>query len=238
MRIVLFGDDNPVLCRTALHLRKSGFEVFAVCKKRIDRRAKVLRALEGVFASVFNVVKRPEDVPYVYQYPMLRDIQKVGCEVLFANHNEVGDWLKEKQIDIGLLLGTGIIKPHILESVSRGFLNAHSAILPKYRGSKSEFWIMLNKDFEYLGVTVHWVTPGLDQGRILVQKKIFYTEGDTPASLREKTNELKPFLFEEALRMIQAGKGEGVEQDASLASHFGRPKPEDWEKLKAMYKLS
>jgi methionyl-tRNA formyltransferase len=94
---------------------------------------------------------------------------------------------------------------------------------------------MLNRDFSALGTTVHWVTPGLDQGRILAQKRVFFTVGDTPATLREKTNEIKPMLFDEALRKIISGEGEGVEQDEAQATQFKRPTPEDVERFKKIY---
>jgi methionyl-tRNA formyltransferase len=47
-------------------------------------------------------------------------------------------------------------------------LNVHSALLPNYRGMDGLFWALAHGETE-VGVTVHEMSPGIDQGPIVAQ---------------------------------------------------------------------
>lgn len=70
-----------------------------------------------------------------------------------------------------VVAGTSIIKSNILRS-SKIFVNIHCGITPKYRGVHGGFWAIYNKDFDNIGVTVHLVDKGVDEGRILYQDRV------------------------------------------------------------------
>ena len=100
-------------------------------------------------------------------------LRKHGIPTHFTktyNNEEAEQIIRQAKPDIVLLYGTKIIKPNILAIPAIGTLNAHSALLPKYRGGASEFWILYNNEPQYAGVTIHWVEPGLDQGDIFLQE--------------------------------------------------------------------
>lgn len=139
--------------------------------------------------------------------------------------------------DVLLLYGTKIIKPNILSIPKIGTLNAHSAILPKFRGSRSEFWILYYGDLERAGVTIHWVTPGLDEGDIFLQERLPVEVSDTPRTLREKSRPLSGKLFSMAIKSIEAGKLLRIPQNANEVTKFKRPEPEDVEAYNAEYPL-
>ena len=231
LRIALFGPHTPHVAKTALALHQAGFTVVGIIAPtplaHASRRHRVLHAIERLWRSHF-------------EYPTFETVTRSipGCEIrIVTSHNdpEVATWLRAVHVDIGLLLGTKIIKPHILESVRLGFLNAHSALLPKYRGTKSEVWILLDKAYEYLGVSIHWVTPGLDQGNVILQKPLHFTWGDTPESLRRRALDLHPQLFVEALTRIASGTGTGTPQDESQATKYPRPTTNDYARLRELY---
>ena len=120
--------------------------------------------------------------------------------------------------DLGIVVGGRIVKRHILEIPRLGMLNKHSAILPKHRGLSGEYWCLYHEDFEHLGVTVHYVDPGLDSGNIVIQKRLTFTKGDTPASLRFKSEILGREAIVEAARLIEATGTKGTPQDESKAT--------------------
>ncbi|MBU3676750.1 MAG: hypothetical protein FGM54_06165 [Chitinophagaceae bacterium] len=67
-----------------------------------------------------------------------------------------------------IVYGTGIIKPTVL-GLANTFVNAHSSILPFYRGSKSEFWQCYDHDFSQVGISIHAVDAGVDTGAVYAQ---------------------------------------------------------------------
>lgn len=142
------------------------------------------------------------------------------------NSPEAKELLRSSHTDILLLYGTKIIQEEVLHIPSIGVLNAHSALLPKYRGTKVEFWILYNKEPQYAGVTIHWVNPGLDEGDIFLQEPLSVSSDDTPDTLRAKSIPLAGKLFAEAIRRIYVGDIIRLPQDAAQATKVQRPTPE------------
>ena len=50
-------------------------------------------------------------------------------------------------------------------------INLHEGITQRYQGLDSTLSALFNKDFENLGITIHYVESELDAGDILSQKK-------------------------------------------------------------------
>jgi len=72
----------------------------------------------------------------------------------------------------------------MINSVSNKFINAHTSILPHYKGSFSEFWQFYHRDFSNAGVTFHEVDSGVDTGNIIFQLHALDTECINPQLLR------------------------------------------------------
>lgn len=91
------------------------------------------------------------------------------CEVTDINGPEAVRILKEGRMDILFIWGVPIVREAVIDSAAVMVVNAHSSILPEYRGSKSEFWQFHNDDFTHAGITLHRVDKGVDTGDILMQ---------------------------------------------------------------------
>lgn len=87
--------------------------------------------------------------------------------------------------DLVLGFGTGYITARTLGRMRNGFLNLHTGWLPEYRGVKSEFWVLLYGDLPRAGWTLHYMTPRLDEGDIVLQQTV-PAEGANPAELRAR----------------------------------------------------
>ena len=62
--------------------------------------------------------------------------------------------------------------PQEVLNISKGkALNLHPSLLPKYRGSSSSAWAILNNE-KFVGFTYHYMNSKFDNGRIILQKKI------------------------------------------------------------------
>ena len=80
--------------------------------------------------------------------------------------------LKELKPDLIIVNGTRIISNKVINSVDCRLINIHAGITPKYRGVHGAYWAMVNKDYNNIGVTVHYIDTGIDTGQIICQAKI------------------------------------------------------------------
>ena len=126
---------------------------------------------------------------------ILRDSLKItnhknnmkGIEILCLNNFDqelLTSKLKIYNIDFCCIWGCPILKSKMIDSVSNKIINAHTSILPHYKGSFSEFWQFYNRDFVNAGVTFHEVDSGVDTGNIICQLSALELECINPQLLR------------------------------------------------------
>jgi methionyl-tRNA formyltransferase len=135
-----------------------------------NTRPNESKILDQQFSKKLKLVAKELDIP-VYN-------------VKNHNSNRSKRILTDLRPDLILLWGTGLIKKDILDIPKIGTLNGHYAILPKIRGMNVTEWSLLLG--EEIGVTIHFVTPGVDLGDILYIKKLNAQKGDTLESIRLK----------------------------------------------------
>ncbi len=100
------------------------------------------------------------------------------------NNEDTFKQLLNKDIELIVVWGTSILKPRLLSIPNIKIINAHTSILPSYKGTFSEFWQCFYQDFESAGITFHFVDKGVDTGDIIFQKRTkTYSEID-PFMLR------------------------------------------------------
>jgi len=92
------------------------------------------------------------------------------AEATDLNAPEAIERIREARPDLLVVFGTKILKAPLLTVPAKGTLNAHTSLLPAYRGTRSEFWQCLNNDPTSAGITIHLVDTGVDTGQILFQK--------------------------------------------------------------------
>jgi len=80
------------------------------------------------------------------------------------------------------LFGRRIIPKSILDLAIKGSFNLHPSLLPDYKGCFSAPWVIINEE-KYTGITIHEITPEIDAGGILYQKRIELIGNETGYSL-------------------------------------------------------
>lgn len=95
-----------------------------------------------------------------------------------VNSDDTIDILKELAPGIVVINGTRIISKKVLNSIPAKFVNMHAGITPLYRGVHGAYWALVEKNKKACGVTVHFVDPGIDTGKILGQGIIDITKED------------------------------------------------------------
>jgi folate-dependent phosphoribosylglycinamide formyltransferase PurN len=74
-------------------------------------------------------------------------------------------------------------------------------LLPKYKGLNTHERVLKNNE-KYSGSTVHLVTPKLDSGKIILQKKIKVLKSDNVKILEKKILKIEHKLYPEAINKI------------------------------------
>jgi folate-dependent phosphoribosylglycinamide formyltransferase PurN len=89
------------------------------------------------------------------------------------SNNDFLEKIKSLNPDYILCLVAQILKKNVFEKLGSRLINSHGSYLPEYRGAAQYFWYLINQD-QQIGVSVHFMEPGLDTGPIIHQKKFDY----------------------------------------------------------------
>ena len=110
--------------------------------------------------------------------------------------------LKKKKINLICLAGfMKILSKNFIKNFKGQILNIHPSLLPKYKGLNTHERAIKNKD-SFSGCTVHFVTPKLDSGKIINQKKVKISKKDTPKTLANKVLAQEHKLYPKAIMKI------------------------------------
>lgn len=120
--------------------------------------------------------------------------------------NELAQIIPENT-DLIVLAGfLSILKPEFCEKWKGKIVNIHPALLPKFGGKG--MWghhvhnAVVEAQEKESGATVHFVTSGIDEGEIILQKSFEITENDTPETVAEKVHLIEYEIFPKAINKV------------------------------------
>ena len=110
--------------------------------------------------------------------------------------------LKKNQIDLICLAGfMKILSKNFIDNFRGKILNIHPSLLPKFKGLNTHERALKSNE-KFSGCTVHYVNSKLDSGKIILQKKVRITKGETSKTLRSKILKQEHKLYPEAINKI------------------------------------
>ena len=110
--------------------------------------------------------------------------------------------IKRRKIQFICLAGfMRVLSKNFLKSFKYKIINIHPSLLPKYKGLNTYKKVLNNKE-KYSGCTVHFVTPSLDSGKVIIQKKVMIKKNETVISLKNKILKEEHKIYSEAIRKI------------------------------------
>lgn len=216
MKIVFFGTPEPA-AEILEELIKAGHKI--ICVVTQPDRPKG-RGQKVAFPPV-------KEVSLKHALP----IEQPGS---VKNNPVFSSLLDSLRPDLGVVVAYGKILPkEILAIPKYGFINVHASLLPKYRGAAPIQWALLKGEKE-TGISIFRLTELLDAGPILLQKKVKIKEEDTAEDLSERLFSEGSKLLLKALKLIEEGKAEYLNQDetqVTFAPSLTRESGEmDWRK--------
>jgi len=172
--------------------------------------AKTLQALLAQKHDVVGVLTRM-DAPTgrsgtLTESPVASVAREHSLELLKSNQpdDHVAQWITSLKPDLGVIVAYGsILKSNLLEIPSKGWLNVHYSILPKYPGASPVQQALLEGD-STTGVTVFQLDEGVDSGPILSQVSTEISTEATAGSLLEELTNVGSNLLLETLEDLDS----------------------------------
>jgi phosphoribosylglycinamide formyltransferase 1 len=97
-----------------------------------------------------------------------------------------------------------VLGPAFCAAFPRAVLNIHPSLLPAFRGVDAQRQA-LAAGVKITGATVHFVTPELDAGPIVLQAAVPVADDDTVETLAARILEAEHRIYPEAVRLILRG---------------------------------
>ena len=110
--------------------------------------------------------------------------------------------ITEKKIKLICLAGfMKILSKNFLRKFKGKIINIHPSLLPKYKGLNT-FKRALKNNEKYTGCTVHYVDEKLDNGRIILKKRVKIDNNEIEKSLKKKVQSEEHKAYSVAIRKI------------------------------------
>lgn len=110
--------------------------------------------------------------------------------------------LKHGPIDLICLAGfMRILTENFVNQWPERMINIHPSLLPDYRGLDTYARALADGKTE-AGCTVHYVVPEMDDGPIIVQKRVPVLAGDTPETLAARILAEEHGAYTQAVRIV------------------------------------
>jgi folate-dependent phosphoribosylglycinamide formyltransferase PurN len=264
MKVVLLTSDYHVTANIGLKsfldhpgLKKHDIEVvgivmanqFSFGKKHLKRTAYFFKKANFVFLAkniITNIWKKirifvaryliPNGKREYYAIDELAEKHDIPfLEVESLNSEKAHKFIKEKGPDLMVsCFLLEILKKEVLSIPKKGSINVHPALVQKHRGAFSAFWAIA-KNWNKSGATVHYMTEGVDDGDVIVQKHFFVYPSDTVYTVNKKAARLGGKLLVKALINIKKNRAKRFRLK-KLAKVFTFPNPADLKRFYAQGK--
>ena len=127
----------------------------------------------------------------VLQPPRLRDPEWPGR-------------LRELEAEVGVVVAFGqILSVDVLAAPTRGSINVHASLLPRYRGAAPIAWAIMRGETES-GITTFQMDAGMDTGAMLLSRALSIEPEETAGDLATRLAALGADVLVETLARLDA----------------------------------
>jgi len=119
-----------------------------------------------------------------------------------------------------------MLKEDLLAAPSRGALNMHGSLLPRYRGRVPVNWAIIKGEKE-TGASLHYMELKPDAGDLVDQQAVPILRDDTALDVFRKVTWAAELVLHRSLPPLLAGRAPRISLDLKQGSYFGGRRPED-----------
>jgi phosphoribosylglycinamide formyltransferase 1 len=163
---------------------REGIEVVCVASSQPQAGGLERAGAAGVETAVFEISSYP-DRP--------------------ARDRALGDWLERQGVDLIVLAGfMELLGAEFIRRFEGRIVNVHPSLLPAFPGVRA-IEQALEHGVKVMGVTVHFVDEGVDNGPIILQEAFELAYPSDIAEIEEQAHRVEHRLLPRAVRLIAAG---------------------------------
>lgn len=194
MKIIYMG--TPDFAKESLEaIYNAGHEILAVVTNPDKPKGRGMKMMESP----------------VKQYAVEKGLKIYQPEKVKDNTQFIEE-MKELKPDVICVVAYGKILPkEILDIPSKGCINVHGSLLPKYRGAAPIQWAIINGE-KTTGVTTMYMDIGMDTGDMILKKETAIGENETTGELWERLAKIGAELLVETLQKIEDGTAPKIPQ--------------------------
>lgn len=185
-------------------------------------KPKIVILISGRGSNMLSIIKAIDDgeldasiVAVISNRPHAPGIllaQQAGITTSFVDHElfpsrEKFDQALAKEIDLyqpDLVVLAGfmrILTTEFVEHFANRLINIHPSLLPKFKGLNTHQRAIEAGEKEH-GASVHFVTPELDDGPIVLQARVNILETDDATTLAARVLEKEHKLYPDAIKLL------------------------------------
>ena len=203
MKITIFTSNNLRHNYLVNSISKIAKELYVIQENNTIFPGKVKSFFSNSFQmqKYFNNVTKAQKKIFGNQ---VLDINKKKIKMLSIHYGDLKfcslDFLEDfLKSDIYLVFGASYIKgPLVNFLIRKKAINIHMGISPYYRGSNCNFWALYDNNPNLVGATIHYLTSGLDDGKIIyhaiseqVSNPYIYSMSTVKSAILSLTKKLK-----------------------------------------------
>lgn len=119
-----------------------------------------------------------------------------------AYYSEIAREIKSRSVELIVLAGfMRVVPPAFISEFENRVINIHPSLLPSFLGLRPQKQA-LDRGVKTSGCTVHFVTPSVDAGQIILQKAVEVKEGDNEETLSARILEEEHKLLPKAIQLL------------------------------------
>jgi phosphoribosylglycinamide formyltransferase 1 len=180
------GSNMEAIARAALN-PGSGYHVVRVIADRENAAGLARAAALGLQTSVVPVKQFAERA--TFDAALAAEIESSGARL------------------VALAGFMRILSSEFVQRFAGRLLNIHPSLLPRYKGLDTHARAIAAGDTHH-GASVHFVTPELDGGPVIMQGRLRLRPGDTPESVSARVHTLEHIIYPHACSLIATGRVE------------------------------
>jgi len=154
--------------------------------------------------------------------PVKQAAQRLGlivCQPPSPNDPASLERVADARPDLLVVVAYGhLLREPLLDTPRLGSINLHASLLPRYRGAAPIHHAIIAGEGE-TGLTTIWMTPELDAGDIILQRRLPISPHDTVGTLSERLARSGATLLVETLEQVATGTAPRIPQDESQATY-------------------